>query len=546
MRKFFPTKIEIYETFNPGTIVKILACDADPFTEVVQSGRKVRWATLWSGKPQTLQGKSRIFSPPLARNPFAANVIRLEFDQTCSGYYMELDAVCLHGVTTSPSGVSEETLAQWDITSPSLHNCCRGDNIHNNAAIITKGLAFLHVQDGLSAALDDTDNGHFDILPGEAGNNTVLVQGEAGNNTVLFRDEASNDTVLVWVEVTMVLSLSGDEVIQLIIRQLDTPTLCNLASTNRLFYKHCYDPLQYTELNLQPYWTKVTDCALERLRGRCRHLQRLNLSWCGRHKEITAPGVARFLKSCGTEMTCLHVGCCRFLDNGILEMITKSCPNLQDLNLECDKKISVGGFLHVGRLPRLSRLNLYRTSIDVYSLISIIRQCHELEHLNLGSCTCVNNFDDVALELGKNCKKLVSLDLWRAKTISDVGLRGIADNCSQLQELDLGWCSDLRSATGCFPHLAKNCRQLRKLFLTANRTVCDNDVVALATHCPLLEQLDILGTREVSHTAAHSVLENCQKLRMFDVSYCANIDFATVSQWREQFPRVSVKKSFQM
>ena len=37
----------------------------------------------------------------------------------------------------------------------------------------------------------------------------------------------------------------------------------------------------------------------------------------------------RFLKSCGTEMTCLHMGCCRFLDDGILEMITKSCPNLQ-------------------------------------------------------------------------------------------------------------------------------------------------------------------------------------------------------------------------
>ena len=26
-----------------------------------------------------------------------------------------------------------------------------------------------------------------------------------------------------------------------------------------LLYKHCYDPLQYTELNLQPYWTKVCE-----------------------------------------------------------------------------------------------------------------------------------------------------------------------------------------------------------------------------------------------------------------------------------------------
>ncbi|KAK2179392.1 hypothetical protein NP493_493g01021 [Ridgeia piscesae] len=254
----------------------------------------------------------------------------------------------------------------------------------------------------------------------------------------------------------------------------------------------------------------------------------------------------RFLKLCGPELTCLHIACCRFVNDAILGMITNSCPNLQDLNLASNKKISVGGFLHVGRLPRLSRLNLYRTSIDVYSLISIIRQCPQLEHLNLGSCTSVNNFDDVALELGKNCKRLVSLDLWRAKTISDVGLSAIADNCHLLQELDVGWCSELRSATRCFPHLVKNCHQLRKLFLTANRTVCDIDIAAVAAHCPLLEQLDILGTREVSHTAALSVLERCQHLRMFDVSYCANIDFATVYRWREQFPHVSIKKSFQM
>ena len=37
----------------------------------------------------------------------------------------------------------------------------------------------------------------------------------------------------------------------------------------------------------------MTDCALERLHGRCRHLQRLNLSWCGRHREISAPGLSR-------------------------------------------------------------------------------------------------------------------------------------------------------------------------------------------------------------------------------------------------------------
>ena len=77
---------------------------------------------------------------------------------------MELDAVFLHGLKdTTP--VDTKDIELVDLSSPSLHNCCGGDDIHNNAAIITKGLAFLHVQDGLSAALDDTDNGHFDILP---------------------------------------------------------------------------------------------------------------------------------------------------------------------------------------------------------------------------------------------------------------------------------------------------------------------------------------------------------------------------------------------
>jgi len=45
------------------------------------------------------------------------------------------------------------------------------------------------------------------------------------------------------------------------------------------------------------------------------------------------------------------------------------------------------------------------------------------------------------------------------------------------------------------------------LYATVNvvfaRTVCDTDLEALASYCPLMEQLDILGTREVSPSAVH-------------------------------------------
>lgn len=34
---------------------------------------------------------------------------------------------------------------------------------------------------------------------------------------------------------------------------------------------------------------------------------------------------------------------------------------------------------------------------------SIFRSCCQLEHLNLGSCTAIQNYDDVAVNLAKHC-----------------------------------------------------------------------------------------------------------------------------------------------
>lgn len=38
-----------------------------------------------------------------------------------------------------------------------------------------------------------------------------------------------------------------------------------------------------------------------------------------------------------------------------------------------------------------------------------------------------------------NCRVLKSLDVWRAKTLTDVGLKALGTGCQQLEELDAGW-----------------------------------------------------------------------------------------------------------
>lgn len=83
------------------------------------------------------------------------------------------------------------------------------------------------------------------------------------------------------------------QLIQLILSHLTLPDLCCLAQTCKLLHQHCCDPLQYTQLSLQPYWARLSDASLGHLQSRCTLLQRLNLSWTGNRGALTLTGFSR-------------------------------------------------------------------------------------------------------------------------------------------------------------------------------------------------------------------------------------------------------------
>lgn len=58
-QKVYPTKVSIYETYNPGSVVRISAGDGHGM-----------WKTLWEGKPQCVGPSPRIFSPEIASIDF--------------------------------------------------------------------------------------------------------------------------------------------------------------------------------------------------------------------------------------------------------------------------------------------------------------------------------------------------------------------------------------------------------------------------------------------------------------------------------------------
>lgn len=487
-QQVYPTAVHVLETYHPGAVIRILACSANPYSPGPPA--EVRWETLWSEKPTKVNAsQARQFKPCIKQINFPTNLIRLEINSSLLDYYTELDAVVLHGMKDKPMLSLKTSLIDMndlDEDDYEEKDDCEIDNLNKKFSS--------------TALREGPSNGYFDKLP--------------------------------------------YELIQLILNHLTLPDLCRLAQTCKLLNQHCCDPLQYIHLNLQPYWAKLNDTSLEFLQARCTLVQWLNLSWTGNRGFISVAGFSRFLKVCGSELVRLELSCSHFLNETCLEIISEMCPNLQDLNLSSCDKLPPQAFSHIAKLCGLKRLVLYRTKVEQTALLSILNFCSDLQHLSLGSCVMIEDYDVTASMIGAKCKKLRTLDLWRCKNITESGIAELASGCPLLEELDLGWCPTLQSSTGCFARLARQLPNLQKLFLTANRSVCDTDIEELASNCTRLRQLDILGTRMVSPASLRKLLESCKDLSLLDVSFCSQIDNRAVLELSASFPKVFIKKSF--
>eukprot|EP01080_Neovahlkampfia_damariscottae_P006952 gene6952-11114_t len=102
-----PTKVEIYETYNPGSCIKISA----------RNPKNKQWIELWSGPKQTASSVSRIFAPTLKKCKFKTNEIRLDICQTGNSGYYEIDAVQLTGKLRA-SFEGETEFAPYQFSKP--------------------------------------------------------------------------------------------------------------------------------------------------------------------------------------------------------------------------------------------------------------------------------------------------------------------------------------------------------------------------------------------------------------------------------------------
>ncbi|CAF0750487.1 unnamed protein product [Adineta steineri] len=100
-RAVFPDQIDIYETYNPGAVVKVSA----------RNGNDNDWITVWETPSPHTEAHSRIFTVPCSNiSSREINQIRLDVNCTAAGSWCEIDCIKLVGYA-SHRGSSYKELA---------------------------------------------------------------------------------------------------------------------------------------------------------------------------------------------------------------------------------------------------------------------------------------------------------------------------------------------------------------------------------------------------------------------------------------------------
>uniref|UniRef100_A0A8C4RC04 F-box and leucine-rich repeat protein 4 n=1 Tax=Eptatretus burgeri TaxID=7764 RepID=A0A8C4RC04_EPTBU len=380
----FPTGVSVLETYHPGYVVRILARSWHQGEEPAVGRYRSpvdRWRTLWSGPVDCHlpPNDPRKLSPSIHPPGFATNLLRLEFNCSLSDYYMELDAVVLHGI---PVDVRQPN------KSKSTEELAESERLRKKQNMIEK-----RTNEEEGKLYNFTKNGYFDLLP--------------------------------------------YELIEVILSYLTLPELCRLAQSSRTLRDYCYDPFMYKHLDLKPFWPSLCEEDLLALKSRLTHARSLGLSWTGNKGSFSPTVLENFLGGWSVSLLHLELANCHWITKDSLETVTMLCPNLRDLDLSSCDRIPPGEFRQLSSLQRLQRLVLYRTRINTESLLWIISKCTELRHLNLGGCLEVKEPDLVLLVLASNCQQLRSLDMWRSSELTEVGLAHLASRCKNIEVNDL-------------------------------------------------------------------------------------------------------------
>ncbi|XP_071642290.1 F-box/LRR-repeat protein 4-like isoform X2 [Temnothorax longispinosus] len=552
----YPVRVCIYEIFNPGSVIQILARDSNK-----------HWIQLWDESSQIVPPQSRLFSPPLSHPcNFKTKMLRLVFKGSSDKTWTKLDAVMLIGtsdliLSRNPNESLSNLLKRINSIYSSHH-----DDVHNLTADSKSAhLDIVHLQRNFPeyCVIYKSDirrisyknnlkhkKVYQEVIPGyehpldQRYPRRILLK---SNSTCAKSMKLSSDESKELSRCS--LFALPNEILLKIFKYLDVVTLCRMNEVNnRRFDSLSRDPLLYTRLNMRYISSDKYMCDIFcYITPRCKYLQQLDLTGCN----FDVNDFVNFLDNCGRRLTHLRLSNCNDGEclNPVLLKTLETCKNLKELDLS-DSGINDEGFSYLEGLNNLEHLNLSHTGITTERLCKILQNNQRIRQLSAGFEDFID--DAILIELENSCHDLEVIDsLLCARRLTSEGINALA-NCKKLQIVKVDLCGrytdDLReiihmnnSLIGLLPFY----QNLQEVYLYC--AVLNGYRLELLAQCKNLKKLCFYNVKlKCISDRCYVIFEQCSKLQTIyfdfsDINQLVNqLVNRLVNRWKERYPHVSV------
>lgn len=149
------------------------------------------------------------------------------------------------------------------------------------------------------------------------------------------------------------------------------------------------------------------------------------------------------LNTVGFQLEYLDLSSIQWMDEEIIKISASYCPQLQHLNL-ANSKIRDNDLIIIAQgFPELQSLDLSECeNITDKGIESIAQGCPLLRDLKFRNLDITNH---AIRALAENCSQLTNLDLYECTRITDGALNALIEACPKLINLELGGCSSTKN-----------------------------------------------------------------------------------------------------
>ena len=255
----------------------------------------------------------------------------------------------------------------------------------------------------------------------------------------------------------------------------------------------------------------IVDTAILALCSNCPHLQHINISHCYNLTD----GALLAIADAYPHLHSLNIKQCNVTDNALISF-ANHCRELQSVAVS-------GPSITNNGLAALSAANPNLTAVDFSEwkaivnedIFMLLRYCMNLSSLNI--CRCPHITDAAVIAVAEHCPQLALLNIRECQSISDTSLHALAQYCHGLKSIDISHIKNI-SDEG-VSALAVKCSMLQE-FAASYSKLTDAGLTALAYNCRDLRKINLSACKNVTVDALHKLVMNCKLLCDLDLSYC--------------------------